>query len=70
MIISFFQFTTTPYLSVFELLYENILSKLEDSTKIGTWTFAIYIMMWNFISKFFFFLTIVALLNSVLTKHY
>ena len=47
----YFQFTTTPYLSVFELLYENILNESEDSTKVGTWTFTIYIMMWNFISK-------------------
>jgi len=45
-------FTTTPYLSVFELLYENILNESEDSTKVGTWTFTIYIMMWNFISLF------------------
>ena len=47
---------TTPYLSVFGLLYREKLESFDkdDTAKIGTWTFAIYLFTWNFVSEIFF----------------
>ena len=57
-----FQITTTPYLFVFEILYNQKLESFQsnvstnstlnnDHTLATSWTFTIYLMMWNFISK-------------------
>lgn len=35
---------------MFELLYQEILEKTEDKARVATWTFTIYLMMWNFLS--------------------
>ena len=54
---------TTPYLSVFGLLYREKLESFnkddtddnkDDTAKTGTWTFAIYLFTWNFVSEIFF----------------
>ena len=47
---------TTPYLSVFGLLYKDKLTtfieqNIADTASVGTWTFAIYLFTWNFVSE-------------------
>lgn len=44
--------TTTPYLSVFELLYDEQLNQTGNPTSVGTWTFTTFLIMWNFTSLF------------------